>query len=157
MTITENLARLGISLPAVASPVGTYVPARRHGDLIYTSGQLPFVTGQLAATGTVGTGSQGVSPDEAAECAVIAVLAAVEAAADAAGGVDSLAGIVRLTGYVATSPGFTALPAVLNPASALLGAIFGDAGRHARSVVGVATLPLGSPVEVDLTVAMRTP
>jgi enamine deaminase RidA (YjgF/YER057c/UK114 family) len=146
-----RLAELGIRLPAVAAPVAAYVPAVRSGQLVYTSGQLPFVDGGLRRTGKVG-GS--VDAEDAAHDAKLCALNAL-AAIDALVGLDSVARIVRVVGYVASAEGFTGQPRVVNGASELLGRIFGDAGRHARSAVGVAELPLGAPVEVELTVELR--
>ncbi|MFV0286183.1 MAG: RidA family protein [Demequina sp.] len=155
MSASARLAELGLALPEVATPVGTYVPALRHGDLIYTSGQLPLVEGALLATGVVGQREGDVTPERANECARAAVLNAIAAAAAVAGGIDSIAGIVKLTGFVASAPGFTAQPAVINGASGILADVFGEPGRHARSAVGVAALPLGAPVEIELIVATR--
>ncbi|CCH27617.1 RidA family protein [Actinosynnema sp. NPDC047251] len=148
MSWTSRLAELGVRLPEVAAPVAAYVPAVRSGALVYTSGQLPFVSGTLAATGKVGAD---VSPEEAKDHARTCALNAL-AAIDALVGLDSVVRIVKLTGYVASAEGFTGQPAVINGSSELLGEIFGDAGRHARAAVGVAELPLGAPVEVDLIV-----
>ncbi|WP_062209865.1 RidA family protein [Demequina oxidasica] len=153
-TATERLAKLGLELPAVATPLGVYVPALRHGDMVYTSGQLPLVEGDLLATGLVGHREEDVTPERANECARVAALNAIAAAADASGGLDNIVRVIRVTGFVASAPGFTAQPAVINGASALIGEVFGDAGRHARSAVGVASLPVGAPVEVELTVAV---
>ena len=155
MTATERLAALGLSLPEVATPVGTYVPARRHGDLVYSSGQLPLVDGALVAQGSVGQREGDVTPERALECARVAALNAVAAVAQAAGGLDAIEGILRVTGYVASAPGFTAQPAVINGASGLLGDIFGESGRHARSAVGVSALPLGAPVEIEIVAILR--
>lgn len=152
MSHSERLAAAGITLPEVAVPVGAYVPALRHGNLISTSGQLPFIEGVLIATGIVG---ETVAPEIAANCARQAALNAVAAAADAAGGIDNIESVVRVVGYVASGPGFGGQPAVMNAASALMTEIFGDAGIHVRSAVGVSSLPLGAPVEVELTVAVR--
>lgn len=154
-TASERLARLGLELPAVATPVGTYVPALAHEGLIYTSGQLPLAEGDLLAVGLVGHRDQDVTPERATECARLAALNAIAAAAEAAGGLDNIVRVIKLTGFVASAPGFTAQPAVINGASGIIGEIFGDAGRHARSAVGVAVLPLGAPVEVELTVAVK--
>lgn len=120
-----------------------------------TSGQLPFIDGALQAKGIVGADG-GVAPDVAAECARTAVLNAVAAAAAAAGGIDAIAQVVKITGFVASAPDFGGQPAVMNSASDLLAQIFGDAGRHTRSAVGVAALPMGAPVEIELTVAVRS-
>ncbi|WP_297081863.1 RidA family protein [uncultured Demequina sp.] len=155
MSASSRLADLGITLPEVAIPVGTYAPARRHGDLIYTSGQLPLVDGELVATGLVGSRAGDVGPERAVECARAAVLNALAAVAGVAGGIDSVLGIVRMTGYIASAPGFTGQPAVLNGASGILADVFGEPGRHARSAVGVASLPLGAPVEIELVAELR--
>jgi enamine deaminase RidA (YjgF/YER057c/UK114 family) len=149
--ISARLAELGIELPAVAAPVAAYVPAVVHGGLVYTSGQLPFVGGVLAATGKVGAE---VSAEDARALARTCALNGLAAAADAAGGVDRIARVLKVTGFVASAEGFTGQPGVINGASEVLGEILGDAGIHARSAVGVAELPLGSPVEVELVVAL---
>jgi enamine deaminase RidA (YjgF/YER057c/UK114 family) len=146
-----RLAELGIRLPSVAAPVAAYVPAVRSGQLVLTSGQLPFVDGGLRRTGKVG-GS--VDPEDAAHDAKLCALNAL-AAVDDLVGLDEVARVVRVVGYVASAEGFTGQPRVVNGASELLGRIFGDAGRHARSAIGVAELPLGAPVEVELTVELR--
>ncbi|MFP5359167.1 MAG: RidA family protein [Actinomycetes bacterium] len=155
MSASQRLAALGLSLPEVATPVGTYVPARRHGDLIHTSGQLPLLEGDLLAAGLVGQRTGDVTPERATECARQCALNALAAAAQAAGGLDAIESVVKVTGFVASAPGFTAQPAVINGASSLMVEVFGEAGRHARSAVGVASLPLGAPVEVEITVALR--
>lgn len=148
MKWSARLTELGIELPAVAAPVAACVPAVRTGSYVYTSGQLPFVDGELAATGKVGAE---VSPEEAKQHARTAVLNALAAVHDLVG-IDSVVRIVKVVGYVASSEGFGGQPAVINGASEVLGEIFGDAGAHARAAVGVAELPLGAPVEVELTV-----
>lgn len=148
MTLSARLAELGIDLPAVAAPVAAYVPAVVHGGLVYTSGQLPFTDGALPATGKVGAE---VDADDAKAYARTCALNALAAAADAAGGVDRIAGVLRVGGFVASVPAFTGQPGVINGASEVLGEIFGDAGRHARAAVGVPVLPLDSPVEVEVT------
>ncbi len=148
MTVSARLAELGIELPSVAAPVAAYVPARVHDGLVYTSGQLPFVSGSLSATGKVGSE---VSADDAKALARTCALNAIAAAADAAGGVDRLGGVLRVGGFVASDPSFSGQPGVINGASEALGEIFGDAGRHVRAAVGVAVLPLDSPVEVEVT------
>ncbi|PRY46172.1 RidA family protein [Umezawaea tangerina] len=145
---SEKLAELGIELPGVAAPLAAYVPAVRTGSLVYTSGQLPFVDGVLAATGKVGAD---VSPEEAKRHARTSGLNAL-AAVHALVGIDSVVRIVKVVGFVASAEGFTGQPAVVNGASELFGEVFGDAGVHARSAVGVAELPLGAPVEVELIV-----
>jgi enamine deaminase RidA (YjgF/YER057c/UK114 family) len=146
-----RLAELGIRLPGVAAPVASYVPAVRTGSLVFTSGQLPFVDGGLRRTGKVG-GS--VDPEDAAADAKVCALNAL-AAVDELVGLDSIVRVVRIVGYVASVEGFTGQPRVVNGASELLGRIFGEAGQHARSAVGVAELPMGAPVEVELTVEVR--
>jgi len=149
---SERLAALGIALPAIAAPIGLYVSAVRAGSQVWTSGQLPFVDGVLLRTGLVGDGPDDVCLEDAAVLARVACLNAIAAAADAAGGLDRIARVLRVVGYVASAPGFTAQPSVVNGASQLLGEVFGEAGRHARSAVGVSWLPLGSPVEIELVV-----
>ncbi|QNA93316.1 RidA family protein [Microbacterium sp. Se63.02b] len=149
MSVAARLAELGIELPAVAAPVAAYVPAVVHGGLVYTSGQLPFVDGTLPAVGKVGT--QVSAEDAKAYARTCALNALAAAAADAAGGVDRIAGVLRVGGFVASAAAFIGQPGVVNGASEVLGEIFGDAGRHARAAVGVAELPLGSPVEVEVT------
>jgi enamine deaminase RidA (YjgF/YER057c/UK114 family) len=145
---SKRLAELGIELPSVVAPLAAYVPAVRSGSQVYTSGQLPFVEGKLAVTGKVGGE---VSPEEAKRHARTCVLNAL-AAVDSLVGLDSVVRVVKVVGFVASAEGFTGQPAVINGASEVLGEIFGDAGAHARSAVGVAELPLGSPVEVELIV-----
>lgn len=150
MSISARLADLGIDLPPVVPPVAAYVPARVHGDLVYTSGQLPMVAGALPATGKVGDGHGLVPASDAKSYARQSALNAVAAAAAVVGGVDRLTGVVKVTGFVASVPEFTGQPGVINGASEVLGEIFGEAGRHARSAVGVPVLPLDSPVEVEV-------
>ncbi len=140
-----RLSELGITLPQTAAPLASYVPAVRSGNLVYTSGQLPMVEGRLARAGKVG---DTVSPEDAAALARTCALNAL-AAVHALVGLDS---IVKVVGFVASAPGFNGQPAVVNGASDLLGEIFGDAGAHARSAVGVSELPLDSAVEVELIV-----
>ena len=146
-----RLADLGIRLPAVSAPVASYVPAVRSGSLVFTSGQLPFVDGGLRRTGKVG-GS--VDAEDASADAKVCALNAL-AAIDDLVGLDSIVRVVKVVGFVASVEGFTGQPRVVNGASELLGKIFGEAGQHARSAVGVAELPLGAPVEVELTVEVR--
>lgn len=145
--IDSRLAELGISIPTVTKPVAAYVPAVISGNLVFTAGQLPFVDGVLPATGKVGAE---VSADDAAGFARICVLNALAAAVSVIGSLDRVTRIVKVTGFVASVPSFTGQPAVLNGASTVLGEIFGEAGAHARSAVGVAVLPLDAPVEVEL-------
>ena len=150
-SVSARLAELGLTLPPVVAPVAAYVPARRSGSFVYTSGQLPMVDGVLPHTGKVGAA---VSPEEAADLARICALNAL-AAVDALVGLDAVVGVVKVVGFVASDPSFTGQPGVVNGASNLLGEVFGDAGVHARSAVGVAVLPLDSPVEVELIVEVR--
>ncbi|MDA3645799.1 RidA family protein [Saccharopolyspora indica] len=148
---TDRLAELGIPLPEVVAPVADYVPAVRSGSLVFTAGQVPIVAGAVAATGKVGAE---ISGDEAKQYARICALNAL-AAVDGLVGLDSVVRIVKVVGFVASAEGFTGQPAVVNGASEVLGEIFGDAGKHARSAVGVAELPLGVPVEVELVVEVE--
>ena len=148
MTATARLAELGVSLPAVAAPLAAYVPAVRTGNLVYTSGQLPLSGGALIRTGKVGAE---VNPEDAKAAARTCVLNAL-AAIDALVGIDSVVRVVKVVGFVASAPGFTGQPGVVNGASEFLGEVFGDAGAHARSAVGVSELPLDAPVEVELIV-----
>ncbi len=148
---SQRLSELGIELPPVAAPVAAYVPAVRSGDHVYTSGQLPFVDGQLPATGKVGAD---VDPDQATELARIAALNAVAAAADLVG-LDNIEQVVKVNGFVASAQDFGGQPGVINGASTVLQEIFADAGVHARAAAGVAELPLNSPVEVDIVVRVR--
>ncbi|MDN3497318.1 RidA family protein [Planococcus sp. APC 4015] len=150
MSVSTRLAELGVELPAVVPPVAAYVPAKTHGDLVYTAGQLPFVSGALPATGKVGDGHGLVAASDAQGYARRCALNAIAAAAAAVGGVDRLTGVLKLTGFVASVPEFTGQPGVINGASEFLGEVFGDAGKHARSAVGVPVLPLDSPVEVEV-------
>ena len=148
MSVSDRLAELGITLPGVVPPVAAYVPAKAHGDLVYTAGQLPMVSGALPATGKVGEGEGLVPADDAKGYARQSALNAIAAAAAAVGGVDRLTGVVKVTGFVASVPEFTGQPGVINGASEVLGDIFGD--THARSAVGVPVLPLDAPVEVEV-------
>lgn len=145
--IDARLSELGITLPGVATPVASYVPAMTTGNLLFTAGQLPFVDGQLVRTGKVGTD---VSASEAAELARICTLNALAAAKATLGSLDRVTRIVKVNGFVASHPDFIGQPQVLNGASEILGEIFGDLGHHARAAVGVAVLPLDAPVEVEL-------
>ena len=154
MSFEKRLAELGITLPEVAAPVAAYVPAVQTGNYIYTSGQLPFVEGKLPATGKVGEGEGLVSADDAAAYARTCALNALAAVRSVTGSLDSISRIVKVVGFVASDPSFTGQPAVINGASSVLGEIFGDAGVHARSAVGVAVLPLDSPVELELVVEL---
>ena len=154
MTVGQRLAELGITLPTVAAPVAAYVPAVRTGSYVWTSGQLPFVDGVLPVTGKVGDGPGLVAPVVAAGLARTAALNALAAVAEQAGSLDRVTRVVKVVGFVASDPSFTGQPAVINGASELLGQVFGEAGLHARSAVGVAVLPLDAPVEVELVVEL---
>ena len=145
----ERLVDLGLELPAVTPPLAAYVPAVRAGELVWTSGQLPMAGGSLVATGLVGAD---VTAEQAADLARLCALNALAAVASVTGGLAAVRRIVKVVGYVASAPGFTAQPAVVDGASRLLGQVFGDDGKHARSAVGVAALPLNAPVEVELVV-----
>ena len=146
---SARLAEYGLTLPDVVPPLAAYVPASRVGDLVFTAGQVPMRDGALMHVGKVGAE---VSEDEARACAAQCALNALAAAASVAGGLDAIQQIVKVVVYVASAPDFVGQPAVANGASELLGAVFGDAGQHARSAVGAASLPLDAPVEVELVV-----
>ena len=150
--IKDRLAELGITLPEVAKPLAAYVPAKRVGNQVWTSGQLPLVDGQLPITGLVG---DEVSAEEAYSAARTCALNAL-AAVDAEVGLDNVANISKLVGFVASAPGFYEQPSVVNGASELVGEIFGDEGVHVRSAVGVAALPKNAPVEVEMVVELRS-
>ena len=151
--IDARLAELGLDIPDLVPPVAAYVPAMIHGDLVFTAGQLPFVSGALPATGKVGDGHGLVPAADAKDYAKIAVLNALAAVKSAIGSLDRVTQVVKVTGFVASDPAFSGQPSVINGASETLVEIFGDAGRHARSAVGVAVLPLDAPVEVEIVVA----
>lgn len=152
-TPSERLAELGLALPAVAAPVAAYLPAVAHGGLVWSSGQLPIVAGTLVRVGLVGAD---VDPADAAELAATCALNALAAVACVAGpnGLDDIVRIVKVVGFVASAAGFTRQPTVVDGASRLLAEVFGEAGRSARSAVGVAALPLGAPVEIELIAAL---
>lgn len=152
MTIDARLAELGITLPELAAPVAAYVPAVISGNLVFTSGQLPFVSGALPATGKVGDGHGLVPAADAKDYARVAILNALAAVKSVLGSLDRVTRIVKVTGFVASVPEFTGQPGVINGASELLGEVFGAAGAHARSAVGVPVLPLDSPVEIEIIV-----
>jgi len=145
--IDARLAELGISLPEVARPVAAYVPAVRTGSYVYVSGQLPLVGGKPVFAGKVGAE---VTPEQGKEAARVSGINALAALASVVGSLDKVKRIVKVTGFVASAPGFTAQPGVVNGASELFKDVFGEAGQHARAAVGVAELPLGVPVEVEL-------
>jgi enamine deaminase RidA (YjgF/YER057c/UK114 family) len=147
-----RLRERGLELPAVPEAAGAYVPATRTANLVFTAGQLPFENGELRMTGKVG---DAVSADEAYEAARLCALNALAAAAAGAGRLNGISRVVKVTGFVASAPGFNAQPRVVNGASDLIGELFGEAGLHARSAVGVAELPLDAPVEVELIVELE--
>jgi enamine deaminase RidA (YjgF/YER057c/UK114 family) len=151
MTVKDRLTELGIELPVVAVAAGSYLPTVQTGNLLFTAGQLPFVDGRLPATGRVGAE---VSPEDAKTYARLAGLNLL-AAVDAAVGLDNVERVVKVVGFVASAEGFTGQPGVINGVSDLLADVFGEAGRHARSAVGVAELPLGAPVEVEAIIQVR--
>jgi len=153
--VEDRLAGLGLTVPDVALPVAAYVPAVRDGNHIFTSGQLPMVSGTLAATGKVGEGPGLVSAEDAKKLAQICALNAIAAVKSLISDLDTVTRVVKVVGFVASDPAFTGQPGVVNGASELLGAAFGDAGVHARSAVGVAVLPLDAPVEVEIIVTVR--
>jgi enamine deaminase RidA (YjgF/YER057c/UK114 family) len=144
--VEDRLTALGLELPAVAKPAGAYVPAITSGHMVFTAGQLPTVAGTLRGTGKVGAE---VTPEDAKDFARTCVLNALAAVAGVIGSLDRINKVVKVVGFVASDPGFTGQPGVINGASELLGEIFGDAGAHARSAVGVAALPLDAPVEIE--------
>ena len=148
-TPEERLAELGLELPPVAAPLAAYIPALRSGSLVFTSGQLPTIAGELVATGLVG---REVSVDVAADCARRCILNALAAVREVVGELSAVRRVVKVVGFVASADGFYDQPQVVNGASELLGQIFGDAGKHARSAVGVAALPKNAPVEIELIV-----
>ena len=152
MSVKEKLAALGLTLPTAAAPVAAYVPAVKTGNLVFTAGQLPVVDGKLVLTGKVGSD---VTPEDAkkmAEICALNALAAISLVAD----IDQIEKIVRVGGFVNGAPGFVAIPAVVNGASELLIKLFGDVnGKHARTAVGVAELPLNSPVEIEMVVQLK--
>jgi enamine deaminase RidA (YjgF/YER057c/UK114 family) len=153
--IEQKLIELGHALPALAKPVAAYVPAVVTGNLVFTSGQLPFVDGVLPATGKVGEGEGLVSPAEAKKLAQLSALNALAAVKSVIGDLDRVVRIVKVVGFVAGGAEFTGQPGVINGASEFLGEVFGEAGIHARSAVGVPSLPLDSPVEVELIAEFR--
>lgn len=148
----EKLKEMGICLPPVPRPVASYVPAVKVGDHIYTSGQIPFVDGELKYKGKVGVDLTEEQSYEAAKACIVNCLSAVKALA---GSLDNIERIVKVTGFVNSAPGFVGQPTVLNGASDLLGQVFGEAGQHARSAVGVSDLPLGVAVEVEMIVKLK--
>ena len=149
MSVETRLAELGLELPEVATPAGSYVPAVISGNLVFTAGQIPLVDGKLMAEGRLGAE---ISPEQGKEIAQRCALNAIAAVKRVLGDLGRVKRVVKVVGFVASTPEFTAQPSVVNGASELLQAAFGDAGIHARSAVGVAVLPLNSPVEVELIV-----
>jgi enamine deaminase RidA (YjgF/YER057c/UK114 family) len=149
--VEDRLSELGLTVPEVVPPVAAYVPVVREGDLVFTSGQLPMVDGSLAATGKVGAE---VDPETAKSLAETCALNAIAAIKSEIGDLDTVSRVVKVVGFVASDPGFTGQPGVINGASELLVKAFGDKGIHARSAVGVAALPLDAPVEVEVIVSV---
>jgi enamine deaminase RidA (YjgF/YER057c/UK114 family) len=151
MTVADRLHALGVSIPDPPPPLASYVPAVRTGNLVYTSGQLPTVSGALTASGQVGLDLDEDAAYDAARTATLNALAAIASVAS----LDDIVRVVHVTGYVASADGFTDQPTVVNGASDLLLQLFGDAGKHSRAAVGVETLPLGAPVEIDMIVEVK--
>ena len=153
--VDERLASLGLTVPEVAPPMAAYVPAVLDGSRVYVSGQVPVVDGALLESGHVGEGPGLVSPERAKELAAVCALNAIAAVKSVVGDLDRVERVVKVVGFVASDPSFTGQPGVVNGASELFAAVFGEAGKHARSAVGVAALPLGAPVEVEVIVHVR--
>lgn len=147
--IEKRLAEMGLELPEVAAPVAAYVPALQTGQLVFTSGQLPFIKGELPATGKVGDGEGLVSPEKAEEMARVCALNGLAAVKGLIGSLDKIKQVVKVTAFVASHPDFGGQPVVANGASVFLGQVFGDAGIHTRSAVGVSALPFDAPVEIE--------
>ena len=150
--VEDRLAEVGITIPDVVPPVASYLPATRSGNYIYTSGQLPFVAGELIAAGILG---KDIDEETAAKCAEQCAVNAIAAAKSVIGDLDKIVRVVKVVGFVASAPDFTKQPVVINGASDLFIKAFGDAGKHARSAVGVASLPLNTPVEVEVIFEVR--
>lgn len=153
--VEGRLAELGLTVPEVVKPVAAYVPALRDGNHVYVSGQLPAVAGQPMPTGKVGEGEGFVSPEDAKQMAQACALNAIAAIKSVIGDLDKVTQVVKIVGYVASDPAFSGQPGVVNGASELFGAAFGEAGVHARAAVGVVSLPLDVPVEVEAIVSVR--
>ena len=153
--IEARLAELGIDIPDLVPPVAAYTPAVIHGDLVFTSGQLPMVSGALPATGKVGEGHGLIPASDAKEYARICALNALAAVKSVLGDLNRVTRVVKVVGFVSSDPAFTGQPGVINGASEVLGEIFGDVGVHSRSAVGVAVLPLDAPVEVEIIVSFK--
>lgn len=149
MQFEQKISELGLTLPSVAPPAGSYLPSITSGNLVFTAGQIPLVEGKLAATGKVGSE---ISLDKAQELARICLLNGLAAVKSELGDLQRVKRIVKIVGFVSSDPSFTQQPQVINAASDLLAEIFGEAGRHARSAVGVSVLPLDAPVEIELIV-----
>jgi enamine deaminase RidA (YjgF/YER057c/UK114 family) len=156
MSHRSRLAELGVDLPPVVPPVAAYVPAVRSGSYVYTSGQLPMVDGALPATGKVGAGVDPERAKELARSCALNALAAIDDVLRDVGGLDAVVRVVKVVGFVASAPDFSGQSAVINGASEFLGEVFGSAGVHARSAVGVTALPLGAPVEVEMVLAVAS-
>lgn len=150
--VEDRLAEIGITIPDVVPPVASYLPATRSGNYVYTSGQLPFVAGELIAAGILG---KDIDEETAAKCAEQCAVNAIAAAKSVIGDLDKVVRVVKVVGFVASTPEFTKQPVVINGASDLFIKAFGDAGKHARSAVGVAALPLNTPVEVEVIFEVR--
>ena len=152
MSVRENLSALGLTLPTAAAPVAAYVPAVKSGNLVFTAGQLPVVDGKLVKEGKVGREVIAEDAKELAQICALNALAAISLVAD----LDQIERVVRVGGFVNCAPGFIAIPGVVNGASELLIKVFGDInGKHARTAVGVAELPLNAPVEIELIVQLK--
>jgi enamine deaminase RidA (YjgF/YER057c/UK114 family) len=152
LSVADRLNALGLTLPAVPVPVANYVPARQFGNIVFASGQTPTVDGVLTMRGKLG---EEISIEQGQEGARLSVLNCLAAVADLLGDLDRVEAVLKLTGYVASAPGFVDQPTVVNGASVLLEEVLGDAGKHARAALGMAELPGGAPVEVDLVLAVR--
>lgn len=155
MSAEARLRELGITLPTVPAPVAAYLPSVAYGGLVFTAGQLPTTNGVLPATGKVGTAPGCIDPADAAGYARICALNALAAVRAELGDLDRVERVVKVSGFIASDPGFTGHAGVMNGASELIGTVFGDLGRHARTSVGVTVLPLDAPVEVELIVGYR--
>jgi enamine deaminase RidA (YjgF/YER057c/UK114 family) len=153
--VDARLAELGLTLPEIVPPLAAYLPAVLDGSRVYVSGQVPMVGGVMAEVGHVGEGDWFVSPERAKELAAVCALNALAAVKSVVGDLDRVERVVKVVGFVASDPSFTGQPGVINGASELFADVFGDAGRHARSAVGVTALPLGAPVEVEVIVHVR--
>jgi len=147
--VEEKILELGLELPKISTPIASYIPAKKVGNLVFTSGQLPMFNSELTITGFLG---KEVSIEDANRAAQVCTLNALAAVKGVIGDLDQIKSIIRVVGYVASTPEFTKQPAVVNGASDLLLQIFGDEGKHARSAIGVSVLPLNAPVEIELTV-----